>query len=105
MFTATSRYAAIQNLIYVAPGGEEITYKARRFLPQPARVPARGTIAVRPGDRLDLVAARALGAPEQYWRIADANGAMDPFELVAVPGRKLRVPVPQVPQAMPPQEG
>lgn len=105
MFTATSRYAAIPNLIYTGPDGRQIVYKARRFLPLPARVPGRGTVEVRPGDRLDLVAARALGVPEQYWRIADANGAMDPFDLVAVPGRKLRVPVPQTPQAMPPQEG
>ncbi len=105
MFSPTSRYAPIPNLIYTAPGGEQVTYKGRRFLPQPARVPGRGVVTVAPGDRLDLVAARALGAPEQYWRLADAAGAMDPFELAVEPGRKLRVPTPQIPEPMPPQDG
>jgi hypothetical protein len=40
--------------------------------------------------------ARALGDPEQFWRICDANNAMYPPDLVAEPGQRLRVPVPQV---------
>ncbi len=44
-------------------------------------------------DRIDLIAYRTLGRPELWWRIADANDALDPFALV-VPGRVLRVPRP-----------
>ena len=41
-----------------------------------------------PGDRLDLITARTLGDPEQFWRICDANDALDPDDL-AEPGRRL----------------
>ena len=33
------------------------------------------------GDRLDLITARTLGDPEQFWRVCDANDALDPAEL------------------------
>jgi hypothetical protein len=39
------------------------------------------------------VTARTLGDPEQFWRICDANDALDPYALV-VPGRRLTVPMP-----------
>jgi len=43
------------------------------------------------GDRLDLLAARYFGDPLQYWRIADANPAPSPDELLE-PGRVLIIP-------------
>ncbi len=52
-------------------------------------------ITVNDGDRLDLITAKTLGDPEQFWRVCDANNAMNPFDLTAEPGRTLRVPVPQ----------
>jgi nucleoid-associated protein YgaU len=54
-------------------------------------------VTVTEGDRLDLIAFRTLGDPEIFWRICDANDAMNPFDLVADGeiGRKLRVPIPQ----------
>lgn len=50
----------------------------------------RPRYTVRPGDRLDLVAARLLGDPHAYWRLADAN----PGDLAALeePGRELDLP-------------
>lgn len=50
----------------------------------------RHRYTVRPGDRLDLVAARLLGDPHAYWRLADAN----PGDLAALeePGRELELP-------------
>ena len=51
-------------------------------------------VTVVEGDRLDTIAARTLGDPEQYWRICDANIASNPPTLTAEPGRVLRVPVP-----------
>ena len=53
----------------------------------PLRAAARALRAARrassspQGDRLDNIAARYLGDPEQFWRICDANGAMRPDEL------------------------
>jgi hypothetical protein len=37
-----------------------------------------------------------LGDSEQFWRVADANNAMNPFDLTAEPGKTIRVAVPQV---------
>jgi hypothetical protein len=46
---------------------------------------------VQQGDRLDAISARHTGDAEQWWRIADANGAVRPDELVEAPGRALRI--------------
>ena len=46
------------------------------------------------GDRLDNLAQRYIGDPEQFWRLCDANGAMRPDELTEVIGRRLRITLP-----------
>jgi hypothetical protein len=71
-----------------------IVYLPRRLLPLPDQITIQSTYLVRPGDRIDLVAARLLGDPLLYWLIADANGASDPASLCALPGRSLRLPAP-----------
>lgn len=86
-----NRYAATGNLRCVTDDGVEVLYKKRRFLPRVDPDAAHTTIVPRDGDRLDLVAARALGDPLLFWRIADANLALDPFDLIE-PGRTLVVP-------------
>jgi len=67
---------------------------ARRLLPRGASLPKLGEARVIQGDRLDLIAARTLGDPEQYWRVCDAADALDPADLVQ-PGRTLTIPMPQ----------
>ena len=52
-------------------------------------------VTVTQGDRLDLIAYNTLGDPEQFWRICDANNAMNPVELTAEAGKTVRVPVPE----------
>jgi hypothetical protein len=47
------------------------------------------------GERLDNITARYLGDPLQFWRVCDANGAMNPSELTAVIGRRLRITMPE----------
>ena len=89
------RYAAAEQAIYVGADGRPVAYRRRRFLPQGERMPLLGEADVRIGDRLDLIANRALGDPLQFWQICDANNAMNPFDLTAEVGRRLRVPVPQ----------
>ena len=96
-FPADSRYYGTTPLSYVSPTGEAITYLARRIVPQPGP-PNFATIAqhtVRQADRLDLIAAKYLGDPLIFWLICDANGAIDPDELTATPGRVLNITTPQ----------
>lgn len=94
MFNPNSRYYRIETAIYADPDGREIAYLRRRFLPQGAAMPLLAEIEVTGADRLDLIATNAFGDPEQFWRICDANDAMNPFDLTAEIGRLLRVAVP-----------
>jgi hypothetical protein len=95
MFEPTSRYAEIETAMLTLPDGRTVAYKRRRFLPQGEDLPLLVEVAVAQGERIDLIASRTLGDPEQFWRVGDANNAMDPFDLTAEPGRFVRVPHPQ----------
>lgn len=95
MFEPTSRYHNLETVTFTDRSGRTAAYKRRRFLPEGGRMPLLVAVTVAQGDRLDLISARTLGDPEQYWRICDANDAMDPLELTSQVGRTLRVPVPQ----------
>ena len=95
MFDPSSRYHGLPVLTCTAPTGQTIPYVARRFCPQGDTLPVLAEALVGDRDRLDLVAARTLGNALLAWRIADANDAMDPADLTAEPGRRLRIPVPQ----------
>jgi hypothetical protein len=96
MFDHTSRYSNLETASYTSVDGRTIAYVRRRFLPQGQTMPLLVRLTIVQGDRLDLVAARTLGDPEQFWRICDANNAMDPQGLIdAGPGSPLRVPTPQ----------
>lgn len=95
MFTASSRYASIGESETTLADGRRVTYKRRRFLPDPDSLRTLATVTPTPFDRLDLISARVLGNPELFWMIADASNAMDPFALTDPPGQTLRVPVPE----------
>jgi hypothetical protein len=99
MFDHTSRYYNIEIATLELPGDRTVSYVRRRFLPQGDRLPLLAEIGVVPGERLDLVSNRTLGDPLAYWRICDANNAMNPQQLMdevaADPNRRLRIPVPQ----------
>jgi len=98
MFEEHSRYTVIENATYLSPDGRHIAYKRRRFLPQGDKLPQMSQVRVIISDRLDTITARALGDPEQFWQICDANNAMNPFDLTADIGRALVVPIPQFPE-------
>ena len=99
MFDHTSRYYNLDVVTLELPDGRTVSYVRRRFLPQGDEMPLLAEVAVAQGERIDLVSHRTLGDPLAYWRICDANNAMDPQQLVeeaaGTPGRLLRVPVPQ----------
>jgi hypothetical protein len=96
----TSRYARTPiGTITVADGtGHQRTVRflRRRFPPQPDTLATLGEHVVVHGDRLDLIAASALGDPTQFWRICDANPTIHPEELTAEDriGSTVRIPVP-----------
>jgi len=96
MFDPTSRYYTIETAKMTMPDGRVIAYKRRRFAPSPEAMPVLAEVLITQGDRLDLIAARTLGEPEQFWRICDANNVLNPEELTATVGRIVRVPVPQI---------
>jgi hypothetical protein len=95
MFDFTSRYYALETATCIAPDGRLLSYKRRRFLPHGETLTLLAEVPVTQGDRLDLITARTLGDPEQFWRVADANEALNPFDLTAEVGRRLRVPLPE----------
>lgn len=95
MFDPDSRYADVKDAVLETADGGQVSYKRRRFLPQGGTLPLLVEVTARSGERLDLLTARTLGEATQWWRVADANDAMNPVEL-AVPGRPLRVPVPHL---------
>jgi hypothetical protein len=96
MFPPTSRYFAVEVAEYDPGDGRPVApYLRRRFPPQPGDLAQVREHLVVDGDRLDLLAARYLGDPEQFWRICDANRALRPGELTGTPGRRLRITLPE----------
>jgi len=95
MFTPTSRYYNTPTAEIDSPDGTKITYLRRRFVPPPERFSPLLEHPVSEGDRLDNITAQYLGDPEQFWRVADANGAIAPEELTDSVGRRLRITLPE----------
>ena len=97
-----SRYSDVPTTTYeaIADDGTHrlVRHYRRRFPPDPA---AHSTLArhlVVPDDRLDLVSFRYTGDPLGFWRVCDANAALDPDDLVDAEavGTEIVVPVPGV---------
>jgi hypothetical protein len=93
-FPAASRYASTDVATLTDADGRVTAYLRRRFVPQPERFALLQTHTVAQGERLDNLTASYLGDPEQFWRVADANRAMRPDDLMAV-GRVLRITLPE----------
>jgi hypothetical protein len=94
-FPPSSRSATTEIATWPAPGGRDVPYLRRRFLPPAGAAAVLAEHRVRVHDRLDNITARHLGDPEQFWRLCDANGAMHPDELTAELHRILVVPLPE----------
>jgi hypothetical protein len=95
MFDHTSRYHDLPVATMELPDGRTVSFVRRRFLPRATDLPLLAEVAVEQGERIDLVAHRTLGDPLAYWRVCDANDAMNPAELTAEAGSRLRIPLPQ----------
>lgn len=95
LFPPTSRYHNVETVTYMAADGKEVIHLKRRFVPAPERFSLLQEHVVVEGDRLDNITALYIGDPLQYWRICDANNAMNPSELTAEIGRRLRITLPE----------
>jgi len=93
-FPATSRYAEVATAERSEADGSRRVYLLRRFVPDPSRFTALMEHRVLQGQRMDQLAASYLGDPEQFWRLADANGVLDPRELEEL-GRRLLITLPE----------
>lgn len=94
MFDENSRYKDLPVKTHETADGRSIRYVARRFLADPGTFGTLARVRVSESERLDLLAHRMLGEPTQFWRIADANGAMAPDDLLRPVGRHLTIPTP-----------
>lgn len=80
-----SRYDGVEVASVLVPDGaggvRDVPYLAARTPQDPATVLPLAWHRVAGDDRIDLVADRYLGDPQAWWRICDANAAMDPAAL------------------------
>ena len=89
----TSRYYGAVVRHYVQSNGTPVTYLARRIIPQPNIYSSVQNYVIVERDRLDNLAFRFLGDPLLFWMLCDANGAVDPDELVSQVGRTILIPL------------
>lgn len=95
LFPPSSRYHGVEILKRNAADGREVAYLARRFVPQPERFDTLLEHMVSEGERPDTLAAHYAGDAEQFWRLADANYDLNPFDMTADVGRTIRITLPE----------
>lgn len=87
-FPPASRYAGLP----VDP--DPVPHVHRRLIPPADRYSPLYEATVTEGDRRDRLAAEHLGDPALWWRLADANGVVDPRDLER-PGTRVAVTLPE----------
>jgi hypothetical protein len=88
MIFKSSRYAAVPIYTVTDRSGRAYRALAIRVIPP---TPAAFRHAVSAADRLDLIAFQYYGKADRFWRVCDANSAMQPEELLHL-GRSIFVP-------------
>ncbi len=96
MFEPTSRYYDIETVKMTVGDADPrvISYKRRRIIPSGETMMTLVEHTVAQGDRLDNLAARYIGDPEQFWRICDANDVLRPEELTEEIGWIIKIGLP-----------
>jgi hypothetical protein len=91
-YPPTSRYSDTELASFEYSEDEpSIPYLARRFCPQPDRFSTLYNVRLVESDRRDTLATKHIGDPHLWWRIADANGVLDPRHLSSPAGNTVRV--------------
>ena len=99
-FPPTSRYYTVGVDSTSDEAGNPLRFLQRRFLPQPERFAVLQEHSVSEGERIDHIAAKYLSDPAAFWRILDANGAMQVADLSSV-GQKIKITLPEGIQGIP----
>jgi hypothetical protein len=86
-----SRFAGLPVLDVAAPDGGRRHVVALR-LKRPPAGPATARHRLLEGEGIDLIAQRAYGAEDLWWRVLDGNDLVHPFDLR--PGQVLALPAP-----------
>lgn len=89
----SSRYYGATICDFTLPDGTPVKYLRRRIIPQPDIYSSVQNYSIVDSDRIDNLSSRFLSDPLLYWMICDANGAVDPDELVAQVGHTILIPV------------
>jgi hypothetical protein len=90
-FPPNSRHHGLALRHLTRADGTQVAYLPRRIIPPAHAFTTLGEHLVVQGDRLDRIAASALGDAELAWRLCDANGVLRPEELTATPGERIRI--------------
>ena len=88
MFLENSRYVDLATVEATTRNGRTVSALTLR-LPPPTPGRAR---QVHDGDRLDLIAHEKLADATRFWRVADANTALDSRRLTDTTGAEIVVP-------------
>jgi hypothetical protein len=95
MIGSLSRYSGVGVASLELADGTRLAYLRRRFVPSGDRFLLMVEHRVKQHERLDNITAKYLGDPEQFWRICDANDAIDPNELTDTTGNAIRITMPE----------
>lgn len=91
MFEKNSRYFNLDKNFHFSSDGHKIVYIKRRFVPK-IREGSYPQELIINGDRIDLLAVRLFGEPDEYWRICDVNYELNPRMIFSVPGTLINIP-------------
>ena len=93
-YPPASRYRGVPLATLTRADGTLIAYGQRRLIPPRREIATAALHVVQGGARPELIAHAAYDEPLMYWRIADGNAVIDPFELCAEIGARIALPVP-----------
>lgn len=94
-FPPASRYYGIATAKLETANGDSLICLRRRFIAPPDDFFLLQEHTVTEGQRLDNISNQYVGDPEQFWRLCDANGVMQPNELTDTVGGKIRITLPE----------
>lgn len=97
-FPINSRYHGIGTAEHVDSDGKKHVYLKRRFLPTSGAHQQIAEHLVRDNERLDHIAHQHFLDSTLFWRLCDANEAMDPDDLLVRLNdqpRRLRITLPE----------
>jgi hypothetical protein len=93
-YSESSRYRGVALATLTRADGSLVAYSKRRIIPPRREIALAAVHLVQGGERPDLQAQLFYEQPLLYWRVADGNAVIDPFELSDTLGARIAIPVP-----------